>query len=350
MSGSTKCRRAMDMSKLLRFTLCVLAWPAPILTAQQGTAVPTPDDTRVGTPQLTIRASQQQMDERYRMGPGDLLEITVFEYPELAREIRIDGNGMIGMPLLDGKIQAACQTPDELERDLANRYLEYLKRPQIQVLVKEYSSQPLVVVGAVTKPGTTLQLERRVRVREMLALAGGLSPDAGKVLQIIHDDNFVRLCSAADPSGAAGTSQSEVTTVDLDMSTSGLDPYLNPGDIINVPQADQAFVVGNVYKPTPISLSQDITVTHAIAMAGGTLPDTKVKQVRIIRHVEGTVGNMQIVVNLEDINRNKKEDPLLRAGDIVYVPQAELAKAAKGLAVALTAIWAGYGGLTVINR
>jgi len=352
MAGSTKHCHANSMSKFLRMAVCLLVWPAHILMAQQpaGMAVPVPDDAQPGTPQLTIRAPHQLTDERYRMGPGDLLEVTVFGYPELAREIRIDGNGMISMPLLDGNLQAACRTPDELEQDLANRYLEYLKRPQIQVLVKEYSSQPVVVVGAVTKPGTTLQLERRVRVREMLAIAGGPSPDAGKVLQIVHDDNFVRLCHAADPSAAAGRSQSDVTTLDLAMSASQLDPYLNPGDIISVPQADQAFVVGNVYKPTPIALNGDITVTRAIAMAGGTLPDTKSRQVQILRHVNGTVGNTQIVVNLEGINRNKKEDPVLRPGDIVYVPPAELAKIAKSLGVALTAIWAGYGAIAAVDR
>jgi protein involved in polysaccharide export with SLBB domain len=95
-------------------------------------------------------------------------------------------------------------------------------------------------------------------------------------------------------------------------------PVMRPGDIVVVPEADKIFVTGNVFKPTAISLKQRMTLTQAIASAGGMLPSTKKNQVRIIRQTDGR--SQGIIFNLNEIKDEKIPDPVLQANDIVEVP------------------------------
>src|SRR6185295_3222545 len=95
---------------------------------------------------------QQPVDDRYRIGPGDVLDIRVFNRPQLSREARVDSNGMIQMPLIEGDIRAACRTESELAKDIATLYLKYQRNPFVNVFVKDYSSTPVAVIGAVEKP------------------------------------------------------------------------------------------------------------------------------------------------------------------------------------------------------
>ncbi|HLE62552.1 MAG TPA: polysaccharide biosynthesis/export family protein, partial [Pyrinomonadaceae bacterium] len=111
--------------------------------------------------------------DTYQIGPGDILEIRVFNRPQLSREaVRVDARGMIRVPLIEEGIRAACRTETELAKELGKRYLEYLRNPSIEVFVKEFQSQPVAVLGAVVTPGR-FQLQRRVRLLELLSYAGG---------------------------------------------------------------------------------------------------------------------------------------------------------------------------------
>jgi len=99
-------------------------------------------------------------------------------------------------------------------------------------------------------------------------------------------------------------------------------PYVQPGDIITIPEADQVYVVGNVYSPKPLSLKEPISVSRAIAMAGGPLRDSKTDRVRIVRQQRGSVGRSEIYVNLNAIARKQADDVLLQANDIVEVQES----------------------------
>ena len=81
----------------------------------------------------------QAQDDRYRIGPGDVLDIRVFNRPQLSREaVRVEGSGMIRMPLIETEIQAACQTEGELAKEISTRYAKYYKNLQVDVFIKEY--------------------------------------------------------------------------------------------------------------------------------------------------------------------------------------------------------------------
>ncbi len=265
-------------------------------------------------------------DERYRIGPGDLLDVRVFNRPQLSRDaVRVDAKGVIRMPLIEEDIQAACLTEGELAKEVVQRYRKYQRNPQVDVFVKEYNSQPVAVIGAVDKPGR-FQLQRRVRLLELISSAGGPTEKAGKRVQIAHvGQRFTCQGAAPETPGGVLLEQAGVTDYDIFNLTETMqgdekaNPYVQPGDIVSVPEAEQVFVVGNVFKPTTIPLREPTTVSEAIAMAGGALPDTRTDRIRVIRKVSGATDKMELVVNLQDIVRKKSTDLLLQPGDIVEV-------------------------------
>ncbi|MBO0799409.1 MAG: polysaccharide export protein, partial [Blastocatellia bacterium] len=140
-------------------------------------------------------------DGSYRVGPGDLLEVRVFGRPELGREQRVGNKGTIRLPFLQD-LQVACKTEAELAQLIAEKYTKYLRDPQVDVFVKEYNSQPVAVIGSVAKPGR-FQLQRRVRLLELLTFSGGPLLNAGGVVHIIRGSS-PDYCEAVD-SGAAFT-------------------------------------------------------------------------------------------------------------------------------------------------
>jgi polysaccharide biosynthesis/export protein len=271
--------------------------------------------------QARVEPASAPSGEAYRIGPGDVLEVRVFNRPQLSREaLRVEGDGTIRMPLVEGEIRAACLTEAELAQEIARRYLKYLKNPQVDIYLKEFNSTPVAVLGAVTTPGR-FQLQRRVRLLELLSYAGGPTERAGRNIQVVH--SAPPLTCSAGPTAAAAEG-GEVSSFRLDETLHGdasANPFVRPGDIVTVTEAEQAYVVGNVLKPTMIPLKERVTVSQAIAMAGGTLPDTQSERVRIVRQERGG-GKTEIIVDLKAISRRRAEDVALQANDIIEVPTA----------------------------
>ena len=268
----------------------------------------------------TVAQSKSQA-EPYRIGPGDVLDVRVFNKPQFSREsVRVTVRGTIRMPLLEKEVRAACRTEEELADELAKLYLDYLRTPQVDVFVKEFQSTPVAVIGAVQQP-SRFQLQRRVRLLEMLSFVGGPNEKAGRTVQVIHTGPPA-LCDANAPE----VDEDEAKTVDnyqlSDMlgGKEGANPIVRPGDIINIAEADQVFVVGNVLKPSALVLREPMTVSRAIAMSGGFMPDTKKDKVRIIRQTPGSTTKTEIMVDLKAIEKKQAPDIALQPNDIVDVP------------------------------
>lgn len=258
-------------------------------------------------------------DERYRIGPGDVLEVLVFNHPQLSRPaLRVDGRGMIRMPLLEGEIRAACRTESELASDLTTRFQEYQKYPQVDVFVKEFNSQPVAVLGAVRTPGR-FQLQRRVRLLEILTFSGGATAQAGQTIQIVHGATAPTLC---DPEGETVATDEDLVSYQLTDTLRGVEsanPFLVPGDVVYVPDAEEVFVVGNVSKPSALQLQDQLTVSRAIFMAGGVLPHSQSDKVRIIRKATPTTPRTELIVNLQAISKGTAEDVVLQPNDVIEV-------------------------------
>jgi polysaccharide biosynthesis/export protein len=260
-------------------------------------------------------------DPRYRIGPGDILEVRVLRTPELSRDaVRVDERGMIRLPLIDNDVRAACLTEGELGKKIATLYADYKRDPRVDIFIKEYNSQPVAVIGAVNLPGRYL-LSRSLRLSELLAYAGGPKDTAGDRVLIAHIGGR-EMC---DERYRATTAASGGVTYTLSSTVGGEEdsnPYVQPGDIVNVPEAKLAFVVGNVFHPSTIPLKEPIMASRAIAMAGGALPDSRTRQVRISRQAQGSPAHSEIIIDLVAIKKHQAEDVLLQPGDIVEVPSA----------------------------
>jgi polysaccharide export outer membrane protein len=261
---------------------------------------------------------QQPADDRYRIGPSDVLNIRIYNRPQLSRDaVRVEGNGMIRMPLIETEIQAACLTEGELAKEISTRYAKYYKNLQVDVFIKEYHSQQVAVIGAVNDQ-SRFELQRRVRLLELLTYAKGPSAKAGQTINIVHSTN-TSPCKQADESDAS-TAFSSYKLNEVLQGDPKSNPYLEAGDIVTVPEADQVYVVGNVFMPLTIALKEPITLTRAIAMAGGLKQDTRKDKIRVLRQEPGTTIKKEIIVDLYAIEKKRSDDLALAPNDIIDVP------------------------------
>lgn len=326
-------------------TLCV--WAGALQAQQPGTEVA-----------VNLRASAGG-EQRYRIGPGDLLDIRVFGHPEMGREARVDNGGRIRIPFLD-EIRAACLTEVELSRAIEEKLRKYLRAPQVDVLVKDYQSQPVAVMGAVSHPGRFL-LQRRVRLLELLALAGGANTTAGGSLNLIRGKDYDYCANPAaipaampaektpgpNKTDAQGEAQATAQTTESDKlfdgsfvtislhdllgGASAANIFVEPGDIVSVPEADQVFMTGGVMRPGPIPLRQATTLMQAIGIAGGFYPDAAKKRIRILRQLPGSQERKEEIYNYEAIEKRKEKDVVLQANDLIEVPSSTAKSMGRGL-------------------
>lgn len=265
--------------------------------------------------------------EQYRIGPGDQVSIDFYGKAQLSRLERVDARGMIRMPLIDEDIRAGCRTENELADEIARMYRvrQLLKNPTVSVSVKDFQSQPVAVIGAVKAPGQ-FKLQRSVRLLELVVFhAGGPTANAGRKIQILSTVPAIP-CEGSpslSPANAAVTSaEAGVVTYDLKDLMQGNDamnPYVHQGDIINIPAAEEVLVVGQVSKPSAVSLAEPMTLSRAIATVGGITPDGKKEKIRIRRQIPGSAATTDIFVDIKARDKSQGEDFLLQGGDIVEV-------------------------------
>jgi polysaccharide export outer membrane protein len=262
--------------------------------------------------------NQPTNDSVYRIGPGDVLDIRVYNKPQLARDaVRVEGNGMIRMPLIETDIQAACKTESELAKDISTQYARYYKNLHVDVFIKEYHSKQVAIIGAVNDQ-SRFELQRRVRLLELLTYAKGPSAKAGQTINVVHGQ-MSSLCHDGDAEDLNKTFSSYHLSDTL-RGDPNANPYLDGGDIVTLPEADQVYVVGNVFTPITIALKEPVTLSSAIAMAGGLRQDTKKDKIRIVRQDPGSTTKKEIIVDLYAIEKHNAEDPLLQPNDIIDVP------------------------------
>ena len=263
--------------------------------------------------------STQSADDRYRIGPGDVLDVRIYNRPQLSREaVRVEGSGMIRMPLIETEIQAACMTEGELAKEIATGYARYYKNLQVDVFIREYHSRQVAIIGAVNDQ-SRFELQRRVRLLELLTYAKGPSAKAGQTINIVHS-TASSPCKKADDDTETAAAFSSYSLNDVLQGDPKSNPYLEAGDIVTLPEADQVYVVGNVFSPLTIALKEPITLTRAIAMAGGLRQDTKKDKIRVLRQEVGTATRKEIIVDLAAIEKKQSEDLALAPNDIIDVP------------------------------
>jgi polysaccharide export outer membrane protein len=264
-------------------------------------------------PQAQAQEARDVFVRAYRVGPGDLLELKVFQVDELSQTVRVSEDGSITLPLI-GRIIVEGLTQEGVVQKLTGLLqAKYVKNPQVTIFIKEYKNQQVAVIGAVEKAGS-YELVGRKNLLQIISMAGGFSETAGNEIFILRE-------------GPDGVTSS--VAIDLkDLLVNGnqkLNIPIEPNDVINVPvdKEIRVFIMGRVNKPGAIKskLSEGVTLLQAIADAGGLAEGAKESAVMITR--KDKAGKEQkIKVNLKDIIKGKKKDIALQEGDVVYVPES----------------------------
>ncbi len=287
----------------------------------------------------------------YAIGPDDVLQITVFEVPEISGEYRVSSRGQVSLPLLPGRIQAAGLTAGELESSLEEslRASQLVNNPQVSVSVKEYRSHPITVVGAVRKP-TVYQAVGRTSLLQVLAHAEGLADDAGSTVVIARHARHSPAGSPDDQtaSNPGDDSLPETLVIRLkDLLESG-DPRFNleleGGDTVAVPRAGIVYVVGAVNRPGGFVLKDDreeMTVLKALALAEDLKPTALRSKAVIVRKDPGTGQSTEIPVDLSKVLGARGSNQVLQANDILFVPDSGGKRALRRAAEAALQITTG---------
>jgi polysaccharide export outer membrane protein len=279
--------------------------------------IPTPN---LGAPGLISPLSTTMTAAAVQIGPGDLLEIGVFDTPELAGKVRVNSDGDITLPLI-GKLHVGRLSPEQAQDLVATQLKErsFVKEPQVSVFVAEYASQAVYVLGEVMKPGP-YPLMGSHRFLDFISAAGGFTPRAGKT---------VTLTTRADPANPR--------TFEAGSNAKDSNPELAAGDSILISQAGIVYVLGDVVRPGGFVLNKDIvlTVMQALALAEGTLSTAAKSSAKLIRTT--AKGREEIPINLKKVVQSKSIDIAMLDNDILFVPGSTSKGIWKGIQNALPA-------------
>ena len=249
--------------------------------------------------------------DSYIIGPNDLIDVFVYQIPELTRQLRVSDRGNIRLPFVSHAFHAAGQTAPQLQRVIARSLSSQglARNPQVQVIVRQVESKPIVVAGAVHAP-LTLQAARPMRLLEVLSRAGGLSRQAGDFALVTHH------------TGGRPAVIRQYNLVQLIRYNNIADnPLLIGHDSVTVLPARYIYAVGAFNKPGafPLRTGQPISVLRAIALAQG-IKEPADKNQAIIIHTSRTGQTMRVPVKITKILHHKAPDFNLQAGDILYIP------------------------------
>jgi polysaccharide biosynthesis/export protein len=274
---------------------------SPIATAQQE-ELPSP----IPAPQQQLESGQTiGTNKALLVGTGDLLDVRVFDTPELSGKLRVDNLGEITLPV-GGTVKVAGLTAEQVQLSIEDRFRQrdILHHPHVEVFVLEYATQGVTVMGEVRLPGVYPLLGKHT-VLDFISVAGGLTPSASKTVVLTHRD-----------------SPGQVITVDLNSSPQALEQQdfeIEPGDRVVVTRAGVVYVIGDVGRPGGylIENKDTVTVLQALALAQ-RLNKTAKLDARLIRNSPG--GRTEANLPLKKILANQATDPRLQDGDILFVP------------------------------
>ena len=284
--------------------LALIVGSAPALWAQPDDSVTpirvAPEPRQSTTSQTSATPAPLLLDA------GDLLDIRVFDTPELSGKFRVDTKGEIVLPI-GGTVTAKGLSAEQLQTAIELQFREkhILRNPHVEVFVLEYATQGVTVMGEVRLPGVYPIIGKR-GVLDLITVAGGLTASASKTVFLTHKN------SGAQP-----------ITVDLTNSQSNdsqVDVVVEPGDRIVAPPAGLVYVVGDVGRPGGYLIENKettITVLQALALAQGVNKTARL-DAKLIRNTPS--GRTEADLPLKKILANQAADPTLQDGDILFVP------------------------------
>lgn len=309
--------------KMKFWLFCALALGSIQITFGQTTAMSVPVKATVDTPPEIQRSG-------YLVGPGDVIEGKILGESQFDFKAIIDEDGKFQVPFFEKSVMAKCRTEKELRSDVTQLLSKYLKSPLVSVAVTERNSRPPATIYGEIRTPQKIKLERKARLLELLAVAGGVTEKAGGAIQIFHTQPPLCEESYEDGSGSvAATDDSlnfpfrvySLTTVQQGSELSN--PLIYPGDIIVVKEALPVYIVGEVGAVGKVTLPEGgLSLTQALASIGGVRPGAKTKAIKIYRLKADSKEHELISVNYDAIKKGKAKDVMLSPYDIVEVGKA----------------------------
>lgn len=286
-------------------TLMVACLPGGRAIAGQTPTTSLPASNLIATRTTNGSPEGTASESRVKIEPGDLLEVNVYDEEDLKQTVRINdlGDGTFNFI---GRLHLAELTTDQAAVLIASKLEQgnYLLAPQVAVIIREYSTQGVSIVGEVNKPGVYPVLGSQTLL-DVIAAAGGTTPLAGPEVTIRRsaDSNFITVRLSKD-------AQASLTS----------DVRLYPGDKVVVPRAGLVYVLGDVGRPGGFVMENDgkLTLLEALAMAGGSNRTASLGHARLIRKT--ATGYSEVPIILKRIIRGEDAAPELQSEDILYIP------------------------------
>jgi len=260
-----------------------------------------------------------------QIAPGDLLHVTVFDVPEMTQDVRVSSGGEVQLALI-GSIALAGLSGQEAEDKIASelRDRKLLLRPQVNVLIKEFASQGVSVIGEVQHPGVYQVLGPRTLL-DLISMAGGLTNTADTRITVKRrraaNETIVAKFKTDDPEASLANNV-----------------QIFPGDLILVPRAGIVYVLGDVNRPGGFVMqdSGKITLLQALAQAGGASKTASLSKAVLMR--KNAQGYATTKLHVGRIERGEDSDVELHANDILYVPNNRLKNVMSGTQSALSSL------------
>jgi len=290
---------------------------------------------------------QENLSSDYPIGPGDLIEFNVPGMEEIKNmSERVNGDGTISLPFA-GIIKSNGMTEKGLRDEIRRRLEEkYMRNPQINLVVKEFRSRQVAVIGAVQKPGLYNLASYSDTLLTAISQAGGMRPEAAERILFVPaepvDPDQAKKVVETLPANVIRQDPSPMILKNVDPITISLDSisrvnqerYLQmparAGDIIMIPGAGEVLVQGWVEKPGSYKITPSLTILGAVAAAGGPMFPADTGSVELIR-TDKQGQKTAVVADLDAIKKGTRPDLPLREGDVIDVTSSGPRLAAYGL-------------------
>jgi polysaccharide export outer membrane protein len=267
------------------------------------------NDSRVGV--FGTGTDIPQTSPTTQIAEGDLLDVVIFDTPELSGRFRVNLKGDILLPLA-GTLHVAGMTLAEITDAVSQRYKDakILVAPEVTVFVAEFTRRTITITGEVRGPGVFPIATPRT-LTDTLAMAGGLNDSASRTVSIVH---------AADPRQIIHVTLNVGAQTPESIQEGRME--ILPGDSIFVARSGIVYLVGELMRPGGFQVEHNnrLTLLEAVALAGGLTRTAKASQSRLIRR--SATGREEMRVNLQKVLYGGGPDLLLTDGDIVFVPNS----------------------------
>lgn len=289
------------------------------------------------TPEIISNAFSIQEAETNLIHPGDLIDVDVIGSVEYDWRGKLNPEGFLdGIDFVENPIYGFCQTEEAVAEAVSKAYGKILRDPKVMVRVLDRSNRPLSLLYGAVKNPQRLQIQRPVRLSELIILAGGLTDKASGEIQIYRPPSLncrqqtEKISASTGNSGENrerfvlasqdnGSNYINIRIIDLLKGKKEANPQVLSGDIVTVQEADSIYIIGGVANPKQISSRAQMTLSRAIDSAGGIIKSGDAKKITIFRREAGE--SKIIEADLEKIKSSQADDVILKAFDIVEVAQ-----------------------------